>query len=310
MKEDEKKKSGETPVEQPTPMEQLKQVQEQEMSDLQAVNEQKYKDIGDILGETEAELDALKVQDEDAQRRSEKYRYISGIGDALSGLANLAGTAHGASNQQQTYNSNMIAQKAEQSRKERKVEMDTLSTRLDEMRARAKDIKSAGSLAEAELKAKQARERLDQRITDDTLAREKMLKDREYALKQYEAETARIKAEKDAAKPGTKAKPKMASFVDRNGKPITLDITGIANESNERRRAVEAAIAADIRAVAEGREPANFTKEQIENYENWKQYDKDKAEQFIKDNLNHAAVGEHFQNILKNRVTAVTSNYP
>ena len=196
MTEEEKKKAGENPVEQPTPIEQLEEVHKQEMSDLQAVNEQKYKDIGDILGETEAELDALKVQDEDAQRRSEKYRYISGIGDALSGLANLAGTAHGASNQQQTYNSNMIAQKAEQSRKERKVEMDTLSTRLDEMRARAKDIKSAGSLAEAELKAKQARERLDQRITDDTLAREKMLKDREYALKQYEAETARIKAEK------------------------------------------------------------------------------------------------------------------
>lgn len=309
MTEEEKKKAGENPVEEPTPMQELEEAHKQEMSDLQAVNKQKYADIGDILGEAEQKLGELKVQDEDAQRRSEKYRYISGIGDALSGLANLAGTAHGASNQQQTYNSNMIAQKAEQSRKERKVEMDTLSTRLDEMRARAKDIKSAGSLAEAELRSKHSRERLERRIADDKLAREKLLQDREYALKQYEAETARIKAEKDARKSGNK-NPKMASFVDREGNPISIDITGIANEANERRRAVEAAIAADIKAVAEGRDPANFTKEQIEKYENWKQYDEDKAEQFIKDNLNHAAVGEHFQNILKNRVTAVTSNYP
>lgn len=210
-----KKKSGENPVEEPTPMQELEEAHKQEMSDLQAVNEQKYKDIGDILGEAEQKLGELKVQDEDAQRRSEKYRYISGIGDALSGLANLVGTAHGASNQQQTYNSNMIAQKAEQSRKERKVEMDTLSTRLDEMRARAKDIKSAGSLAEAELKSKHSRERLEQRISDDKLAREKMIKDRELALKQYEAETARIKAEKET--PQKPAKP---------DNPLRFDLVG------------------------------------------------------------------------------------
>lgn len=215
MTEEEKKKAGENPVDQPTPMEQLEQTQKQETADLAAVNAQRYKDIGDIVGETEKKLGELKVQDEDAMRRSEKYRYISGIGDALSGLANLAGTAHGASNQQQTYNSNMIAQKAEQSRKERKLEMDKMSERLDEMRAMSKDIKAAGSLAEAELRTKQAKERLEQRIADDALAREKLLKDREYALKQYEAETARIKAEKET--PQKPAKP---------DNPLRFDLVG------------------------------------------------------------------------------------
>lgn len=138
----------------------LQQAQADELGSLQQVNEQRYKDVGDIVAEAEAKLGTMKVDDETAQKRSEAFRYIAGLGDTLSGLANVVGTSFGAQNQQQTYNGGYVAEKAEQARKERKLEMDKISSRLDEMRAREKDLKASGSLAEAELKAKQAREKL------------------------------------------------------------------------------------------------------------------------------------------------------
>ena len=181
--EDEKKKE-------PTTVEQLEQAQAQEMQDLQNVNQQRYENIGDIVKETEGKLAQLNAKDAEALRRSEKYKYISGIGDALAGIANLAGTAAGAQSQQQTYNGNMIAERAEQSRKERKLEMDKISDRLDEMRARAKDMRTAGSLAEAELKAKQAKELTSERIRLDAIAREDAWRQKQQEWKEKEAARA------------------------------------------------------------------------------------------------------------------------
>jgi hypothetical protein len=128
-------------------------------SDAQAAyNQAQYNNVGQIISEVEGEIATAKQKDETARRRENAFRYISGLGDTLSGVANLIGTAHGAANQNQTYNSNAVVQKAEEARKARKIEMQDLSKRLEEMTARQRDLKAAGSLAEAQLKAKQDRE--------------------------------------------------------------------------------------------------------------------------------------------------------
>jgi hypothetical protein len=128
-------------------------------SDAQAAyNQAQYNNVGQIISEVEGKIATAKQKDETARRRENAFRYISGLGDTLSGVANLIGTAHGAANQNQTYNSNAVVQKAEEARKARKIEMQDLSKRLEEMTARQRDLKAAGSLAEAQLKAKQDRE--------------------------------------------------------------------------------------------------------------------------------------------------------
>lgn len=128
-------------------------------SDAQAAyNQAQYNNVGQIISEVEGKIATAKQKDETARRRENAFRYVSGLGDTLSGVANLIGTAHGAANQQQTYNSNAVVQKAEEARKARKIEMDDLKKRLDELTARQRDIKAAGSLAEAQLKVKQDKE--------------------------------------------------------------------------------------------------------------------------------------------------------
>ncbi len=128
-------------------------------SDAQAAyNQAQYNNVGQIISEVEGKIATAKQKDETARRRENAFRYISGLGDTLSGVANLIGTGHGAANQNQTYNSNAVVQKAEEARKARKIEMQDLSKRLEEMTARQRDLKAAGSLAEAQLKAKQDRE--------------------------------------------------------------------------------------------------------------------------------------------------------
>lgn len=129
-----------------------------ETAALGAYNQAQYKNQGEIISAAEAKMNEARQKDETARRRENAFRYISGLGDTLSGVANLVGTAHGAANQQQTYNSHAVVQKAEAARKARKLEMDDLSKRLDEMKARQRDLKAAGSLKEAELKVKQDKE--------------------------------------------------------------------------------------------------------------------------------------------------------
>lgn len=130
----------------------------QELEGLQGYNTALYQNQGQILQDIEGRLSAAKHQDEEAQRRERAFRYISGLGDTLASLANLVGTAHSASNQNQTYNSHAVVQKAEAARKARKLEMDDLSKRQSEMMARLREMQAASSLAEVQMKAKQARD--------------------------------------------------------------------------------------------------------------------------------------------------------
>lgn len=114
--------------------------------------------MGKILEEAET-LRAEKQQlDETAQKKATAYRYISGIGDAISGVANLVGTAHGAANQEQHYNAPAVIQKAEASRKERKLEMDKLNERLRELKAQKGALAATKEMKLGEQRAKHAAE--------------------------------------------------------------------------------------------------------------------------------------------------------
>ena len=166
----------------------LKAAQDAELAGVQAYNTAQYNNLGQIVGDIESKINVAKAKDETAQKRENAYRYISGLGDTLSSLANLVGTAHGAANQQQTYNSSAVVQKAEEARKARKIEMDDLSKRMDEMKTREREMKAAGSLKEAELLAKQRRENLQ-------LASQQ--RSAEQAAQQYDAAQIR-QAERDA----------------------------------------------------------------------------------------------------------------
>lgn len=168
----------------------LSMAQERESIMMDNYNKEQYENVGQIVSDAEAKLADAKQKDEVAQKRENAFRYISGLGDTLSGLANLVGVANNASNQQQTYNSNAIVQKAEEARKARKIELDDLSNRLDEMRARERDLKAAGTLADAQLKAKQGREQLTLKQQQDALARETQWNLQQQAWKEEEAARA------------------------------------------------------------------------------------------------------------------------
>lgn len=166
----------------------LRATQQAELEGMQAYNKAQYENVGQIVGDIQSKIDVAKAKDETAQKRENAYRYISGLGDTLSSLANLVGVANKASNQQQTYNSNAVVQKAEEARKARKIEMDDLSKRLDEMRIREREMKASGSLAEAQLRAKQARESLELNSKQ---------RQNEQTARQYDAAQIR-QAERDA----------------------------------------------------------------------------------------------------------------
>lgn len=127
--------------------------------------------MGKILEEAET-LRAEKQQlDETAQKRANAYRYITGIGDAISGIANLVGTAHGAANQEQHYNAPAVIQMAEASRKERKLEMEQLNERLRELKAQKGALAATKEMKLGEQRAKHAAEKaaLELQMAEDEL---------------------------------------------------------------------------------------------------------------------------------------------
>ena len=173
----------------------LKAQQEAELAGLQAHNSAQYNNLGQIVGDIQRQADVAKGNDEAARRREESYRYISGLGDTLSSFANLMGVAKGAANQQQTYNSNAVALKAEEARKARKLEMDDLGKRLDELTARQRELKAAGSLAEAQMGVRHQKEQMALKNEQAARAREAEYKERMLKVDEMNAQSAKIRAE-------------------------------------------------------------------------------------------------------------------
>ena len=169
--------------------------QKAELEGLQQHNAAQYSNLGQIVGDIQSKIDVAKTKDETSQKRENAYRYISGLGDTLSSLANLVGVANNAANQQQTYNSNAVVQKAEEARKARKIELDDLSNRLGEMQARLRDMKAAGSLNEAQMGVQHQKELMTLKSQQEERAREAAYKERMLKVDEMNAQSAKIRAE-------------------------------------------------------------------------------------------------------------------
>ena len=137
----------------------MDQSHKDEAEGLANYNQDQWQNMAQIINKIQEQANAAKKQDEKKRKRENALRYITGLGDTLASVANLIGVAHGASNQKQTYNASKVVEKAEAARKARKLEMDDLNRRLDEMKAQQRDMKAAGSLKEVELKARQDKEK-------------------------------------------------------------------------------------------------------------------------------------------------------
>lgn len=245
----------------------------QEITDLQtshkaqtealgAYNTAQYQNQGQIIKDIEDKLATAQQKDETARKRENAYRYISGLGDTISSLANLVGVTHGAANQQQTYNSNAVVQKAEEARKARKLEMEDLSKRQDEMAARLRELKAAGSLKEAELAAANAKEMATLTKSHRAAAEtEKKYYSNKSENAVEEASRNYFKQQEldiEANKPGSKIKPRIVKVMGEDGNMLDLDVSSFKNFDADYQRAFAAAVEAGT---------SGLTPEEIEAYE-------------------------------------------
>lgn len=86
------------------------------------------------IDDLQKEADKAKEEDERTRRSESHRRYLAGIGDAFSSLANLYYTTKGSPNQVQTYASPLVNQSIERERARRKNEYDQIVARLDAAR--------------------------------------------------------------------------------------------------------------------------------------------------------------------------------
>ena len=195
-----------------------------------------------FINKVDQEKAVLGAKDEAATRRSNAYRYIAGVGDTISGVANLVGTMYGASNQKQEYTAPGIMQKAEEKRKERKLEMDKLNTRLDELRAQKTALTSSKELKLGELAAGKA-----SALASAELQRLQGMQDIEKAkIAAKSRENVAAINEGQSSGGGTKATPKYEYFTGPDGKTLELNVTNIKDFDKSSRSLVDAAIAKDI----------------------------------------------------------------
>ena len=201
-----------------------------------------YDEFLNAVGKQKEELSA---QDETQAKRAKAYKYISGIGDVISGVANLAGTVAGAANQHLEPVAPGIMQKAEALRKERKLELDKLTKRMEELTAQKKALTSSKELKLGELAAGKA----------SSLATAEMNKLQGLA----DIEKAKINAkakvdvqEKKNEKPTTtsssKTTPKYEYFAAADGSTLELDVTNVKDFDKTARALVDAAIASEIKS--------------------------------------------------------------
>lgn len=207
-----------------------------------------------ILEEAET-LRAEKQQlDETAQKRANAYRYITGIGDAISGIANLVGTAHGAANQEQHYNAPSVIQKAEASRKERKLEMDQLNERLRELKAQKDALAATKEMKLGEQRAKSAAEKaaLELQKAEDELGLAKTAisaASRENVANikgQYQVATQEAKGDQTTPK-----KQNRVPVINADGEKGEFDITNYKDFAKSYRKALNAAIKAGTSGLSD-----------------------------------------------------------
>lgn len=278
----------------------LTQSHQTEIDAQKAYNDATFQNMGQIIGKIQGDLDSKKTKDETATKRENAYSVIHQLGDTLSSVANLVGVTKGAANQKQYYSGQEAIDKVEAERKKRKLEMDDLNKRLDEMKAQQRELKAAGSLKEAEIKVRQDKE-MASLLSKQRTAKIAAQKYADTRSDEAMANTAAVwRAENKKTTTGSTAKPKVIKVLGEDGKMIDLDVSGYKNFEKDYARALAA-------AIADG--TSGLTPEEIEAY---------------KEAEDAAAGGEYGllnqwnrthaprQNIVNrmNNVTSITSNYP
>lgn len=271
-----------------------------------------------FIGEVKKKQDELNAKDETAQRKENAYRYITGIGDAISGVANLVGTAHGAANQTQEYNAPGVMAKAEEMRKARKLEMDTLNARLDELRAQRTalqgemDLKlgelagaKASDLATAELKRLQG---VGEMRSANTKAKASL------AVQGMKSEDSKYRTDnKGTTQSPSKDTSKIRTFTTSDGKTYKVDVSRLEDVEAEIRTAIDKAIAEDLHILDSGisTEGKYFTREELERYKGYKEgiespvsgsANKAALEQWYKDQETKGLVGDYIMKITSSPV--------
>lgn len=288
----------------------LQALQAKELEGLQQYNAAQYSNLGQIVGDIQNKIDIAKVKDETAQRRENAYRHISGLGDTISSLANLVGVANGAANQQQAYNSSAVVQKAEEARKARKIELDDLSNRLDEMTARQRELKSAGSLQEAQMGVQHQKEQMALKSQQEEKAREAAYKERMLKVDEMNAKSAQTRAEayeygQENPKPKTQTPKDVHSFELPGGEIIDIPdhrwtdtaITSVYDIIPDEMKTRRARLVKD----AAGRDV-----EQVDSSGNTVYHTATKQE-MLNDIIRAAKVDENVANALRRYIKAATS---
>lgn len=208
-----------------------------------------YGNQAQIVKDIEDKISTAKTQDEAARRKENAYRYISGVGDTLSSLANLVGVANKASNQQQTYNSSRVVEKAEAERKARKLEMDQLSKRQDEMKGRLNDLKAAGTLALSQTGVKQQKEQMELLSKQRRAENEAQYKERQFAINEINAMANLVRSQSYGKGKGDGngtvthiGQRKYVTVMGSDGKPVQYDITKYKNFDKDYMKVLDIAI--------------------------------------------------------------------
>lgn len=242
----------------------IKYLEEEAAKQKQQINDIYQNEIGGydkLYGEAMKRKEALATMDKERSKKENAYRYISGVGDLMSGFANLVGTANYASNQDQMYLAPELVKKAEAARKERKLEMQKLNARLEEMRARKDALATQRDTKLAELDAKLVSDVFKanmQKAQDERMIKMQGMKDELEAAKtegrlavEREKNAGKIAvAEVKAANSLTNTRlrirtsqggrVKNATFYDENGQPKVLNVYSVEDVGAEVIKAVNA----------------------------------------------------------------------
>lgn len=245
----------------------IKYLEEENAKQKQQINNIYQNEIGGydkLYEEAMKRKEALAAMDKERSKKESAYRYITGVGDLMSGFANLVGTANYASNQDQAYQAPELVKRAEAARKERKLEMQKLNARLEEMRARKDALATQRDTKLAELDAKLVSDVYKanmQKAQDERMIKMQGMKDELEAAKN-EGRLA-VEREKNAGKIAVAevkaanalnntrlriqtsqgGRVKNATFYDENGQPKVLNVYSVKDVGAEVIKAVNANIA-------------------------------------------------------------------
>lgn len=223
-----------------------------------------------LISEVEGKQRALREQDETAIKKENAYKYITGLGDTLSSIANLVGVAEfDAANQQQTYGSSKLMEKAEAARKQRKLSIDQLSNRLTELTSRRAALEKARDKELGKIDASKASEEMGilAKQREDQLALEKI----EATYKEKSALQGQ-KAEENLALQEEKNKGSLSVQEEKNKGSLAVEQEKSANKQPSKAdidAVVLAAIEADVKAMKENSaltQGENYTREEVEEY--------------------------------------------